>query len=437
MGDLNALIADPQFRSLPPDGQRAVLVRADPAFSSLSDAQFREFMGRATTPGVPRPSLPALQGPAPGIMSRALTNLPSSAANLVHTLPLMMGAPQGGTFDPNVDMKEEAWKSLKGFGNAIMNPAETFAEDPLGTALGAAALVHGGVKALGSKNPTFSPPPTPHTPLTLRLAESNPEAFPPAVTRPSPIDRAIPYVKGAVDPGFLAPVAGSTAGAIAGHYLMPGVPGVSETVGALTGGALGAGLPPLLDRYRQAVQRAKGNGPRPPAAQPKTVRIPTVEEITTPQPRPVTLPVGESPSPTPQPRAITFPSVETPQGPPKPNPPPNWEAISPKPTDTTTGAVVKPIGNGEFTIPPVAQGASMQHPPSPIPETATGFKHPAAFTDLNRAWHANWKESLRDTAAKVYGLKPGTMPTYDQALKIHEWRLQNGGKMPTAADLNK
>lgn len=79
-----------------------------------------------------------------------------------------------------------------------------------------------------------------------------------------------------------------------------------------------------------------------------------------------------------------------------------------------------------------------QHPPSPVPENAAAFRHPAAFTDLNRAWHANWKgESLRDAAAKVYSLKPGTMPTYEQALALHEWRLQNGGKMPTAGDLGR
>ncbi len=69
----------------------------------------------------------------------------------------------------------------------------------------------------------------------------------------------------------------------------------------------------------------------------------------------------------------------------------------------------------------------------------SGFKHSASFTDLIRQWHATHPRgtSMRADSERVFGTKPGTMPTYEQALKIHEWRLRNPGKSPTAADLNK
>ena len=59
-------------------------------------------------------------------------------------------------------------------------------------------------------------------------------------------------------------------------------------------------------------------------------------------------------------------------------------------------------------------------------------KHPADFTDLIRQFHATHPRgtSLRTDAQNVYGIPSGTMPTYEQALAIHEWRLRNPGKAP-------
>lgn len=61
-----------------------------------------------------------------------------------------------------------------------------------------------------------------------------------------------------------------------------------------------------------------------------------------------------------------------------------------------------------------------------------GFKHSAQFTDLIRQYHAMHPDgtSLRRDAAIVYGLPVGAMPSYSQALAIHEWRLSNPGKNP-------
>ena len=66
-----------------------------------------------------------------------------------------------------------------------------------------------------------------------------------------------------------------------------------------------------------------------------------------------------------------------------------------------------------------------------------GFKHSAPYTDLNRQFHATWPKgtSLRTIASKVYGTDPNSMPSYDQALRIHEFMLKNNGKIPTAKDL--
>jgi hypothetical protein len=66
------------------------------------------------------------------------------------------------------------------------------------------------------------------------------------------------------------------------------------------------------------------------------------------------------------------------------------------------------------------------------------FRHPADYTDLNRQFHATWPKgtSLKTIANQVGFTKtPDQMPTYSDALKIHEFMLQNGGKIPTARDL--
>lgn len=60
------------------------------------------------------------------------------------------------------------------------------------------------------------------------------------------------------------------------------------------------------------------------------------------------------------------------------------------------------------------------------------MKHSANYTDLIRQFHATHPKgtSLRELSSKVYGLPKGVMPSYDQALQLHEWMLQNPGKKP-------
>lgn len=100
--------------------------------------------------------------------------------------------------------------------------------------------------------------------------------------------------------------------------------------------------------------------------------------------------------------------------------------------DPVAGTNIVPHPSGDFvpgttTIPPVSPKEG-----SPVPANASSFKHPADFTDLIRQFHATHPKgtSLRDLSAKVYGTKPGTMPSYDQALALHEWMLRNPGKTP-------
>lgn len=94
--------------------------------------------------------------------------------------------------------------------------------------------------------------------------------------------------------------------------------------------------------------------------------------------------------------------------------------------DITTGQELVPAP-GSAPIPPVTAPGG-----SPVPAKSASFRHPADFTDLIRQFHATHPKgtSLRDLSAKVYGTKPGTMPTYDQALALHEWMLRNPGKTP-------
>jgi len=65
------------------------------------------------------------------------------------------------------------------------------------------------------------------------------------------------------------------------------------------------------------------------------------------------------------------------------------------------------------------------------------FKHGQKYTDLLRQFHSIHPKgtSLRKISSQVYGYAPDLMPSYEEALKIHEWMLNNKGKIPTAKDL--
>lgn len=70
------------------------------------------------------------------------------------------------------------------------------------------------------------------------------------------------------------------------------------------------------------------------------------------------------------------------------------------------------------------------------PRIHSTVKHSANYTDLLRQFHAQWgRVSLRDTASRAYGTPRGTLPTYEQALKIHEYMLQNNGRPPGPGEL--
>lgn len=63
-------------------------------------------------------------------------------------------------------------------------------------------------------------------------------------------------------------------------------------------------------------------------------------------------------------------------------------------------------------------------------------KHPANYTDLLRQFHAQWgRQSLREIASHALGTPRGTLPTYEQALKVHEFMLQNAGRPPGPGEL--
>ncbi len=102
----------------------------------------------------------------------------------------------------------------------------------------------------------------------------------------------------------------------------------------------------------------------------------------------------------------------------------------PNPVDIKSGEELTPVKTKAKPTPspiePVQPGGS------PVPANAASFRHPADYTDLIRQFHATHPRgtSLRDLSAKVFGTPAGTMPTYDQALALHEWMLRNPGKTP-------
>jgi hypothetical protein len=103
---------------------------------------------------------------------------------------------------------------------------------------------------------------------------------------------------------------------------------------------------------------------------------------------------------------------------------------SPNPVDIKSGEELTPVKTKSKPTPPIEP---VQPGGSPVPANAPSFRHPADYTDLLRQFHATHPRgtSLKDLSAKVYGTAPGTMPTYDQALALHEWLLRNPGKTPT------
>lgn len=64
MGDIQTLLADPEFATLSPAGQRALAGRLDPELGSLSDAAFKSFLDKVSHPVTP--GMEKLGGVPPG-----------------------------------------------------------------------------------------------------------------------------------------------------------------------------------------------------------------------------------------------------------------------------------------------------------------------------------------------------------------------------------
>ena len=179
-GDINSLLADPDFQKLDLSTQRATLSRVDPTFGQLSDSDFQQFKTRAQAqvqvpltfspqtgyvandgsgwhPGMPVPKAP--QGPSNG------PGIPQTAA------PLGYPAPSGDSPSGIVARLTGVGKPLASFAPAIANanaaasatPGPPWAKAGVGAAVGAGTYF--GVDALlnhlqnylqGGPPPSFS-----------------------------------------------------------------------------------------------------------------------------------------------------------------------------------------------------------------------------------------------------------------------------------------
>lgn len=333
-------------------------------------------------PAVPTP--PGLQGPAPGILHQALENLPSSALGMVRS-----SFPPAQAWDQfqsalHPETAPGLTDILSGIAHPYIHPLDAFASDPLGT-LAAWSPVGEGIRRVG-----------PAVASGARGAAG-------VVTDPAVLNQA-------------AKMAGAaTAGDVIGGH-----------GGAVVGGLLGAGthsVPELLSRISSAWNRSRGIALPPPETLWKSSTTGYMPPIGAgAQPRPEIQPVEP---------AITgsrFPEGWSPQ-------------IHPDflpgvgPAFTPEGSVLTPegSGSGEFTAAHPSPAISPVEGGSPMPANSSTFKHPAQFTDLIRQYHATHPRgsSLRADAQAAFGLAPGAMPSYEQSLAIHEWRLAHPGQSPT------
>ncbi len=407
---IQAAIQDPQFSSFTPDAQRRILNRLDPSISNLTDEQFQSAVQRLRTPNVP--GMERLGGQAPGIPTMPGNGIPE---------PEGLETPTPGPFAQAHPILSELWK-----GTATPIPAEMAAGSlPPG-------LISRGVQTIRTLigNPKARDAVIREIPFgkaALKLRDLTAPVEPPPFSPVQPLSR-VPGFGGPTDPGYSAP---------SSYRVVKGAPSP----------------PPEAPPEPFQPYRPSGNVPRfggstapnysPPSAYPVVGSGPGIEGPLTPQPS------STIPEPYRAPRLKNIPKYGGPSSPttgpgssrpigmtgPKFAPPVPDEPIAP--IDTTTGAPVRPISPLPEGHAPMSQEFTQGG--SPVPTNAASFKHPADYTDLNRQFHATWPKgtSLRDIASKVYGTDPTVMPSYDQALKIHEFMLKNNGKIPGPKDLGK
>jgi hypothetical protein len=231
-----------------------------------------------------------------------------------------------------------------------------------------------------------------------------------------------PYIAPFTDRATLTQAAKMGAGAGLG-YLTGGGPAAELAGALLIPGS--RSLPELFKRGMSAIERAKPT--RPEWVPPREPGISTTPAINPAYDYP---PAGTVARPA---NARTYPKGSA--GEPTPGLPEGvYSPVPPVSTRATPGPSVplspapKPAG---VSIPPIAQEGS------PVSSSASTFKHPANYTDLLRQFHSQWPKgtSLREIASKAYGLPAGTLPSYEQALAIHEFMLRNSGKTPSPGDL--
>jgi hypothetical protein len=126
MGDIQTLLADPEFATLSPAGQRALAGRLDPELGSLSDAAFKTFLDKVSHPVTP--GMEKLGGVPPGPVPIESQSAP--AARMKYTPgwddPLIRKDDKGEVIPP----ESRAWTAAKMAGQFLAAPVTGLLHTP-------------------------------------------------------------------------------------------------------------------------------------------------------------------------------------------------------------------------------------------------------------------------------------------------------------------
>lgn len=432
----------------------------------------------APAPAAPRPVPAGLQGPPPSVATQILQNIPGSALKAI-THPSFPGMPYSGpseTIPPEGTPELEAWRNNSGV-SGLMNDLKGFIphpiDDPVGTALmmaqmgrsipkGTGAVLKGtakgawdGASAPSELNIKGLPIKIPGVPATLGSAGLGYE-----------IGSHIPGIEGFGGPlgaglGALIPgVRGAIKGGMQAYRDLPTPP--SARVPIWTGPAAApAGLPDLSPiAPGMTVNRIPKVAPTAPVRTPiwtgpsgQLEQMPDLSPVIPGMsvyriPKEVPVPPGVGRVPGWQKAGTTSNPTVLPDLSSIPGTLPTGRIPGAPSFDLDSGEIVNPAGpggasTGQFTALPPKTGLTPLPEGSPMPANAGTFKHTADYTDLLRQFHAQHPKgtSLRQLGSQVYGHAANALPSYDQALALHEWMLKNNWKpgmvLPSPGDLGK
>lgn len=143
------------------NGQQAIvqeLLRRRDSLDPEKQAIVDELSRRFNLPPPAMNKVPIPEGLQPqSYGERVMSNLPGSAERFIKNAPLAPSAgprpvqdAQGNWSFPPISLSDELGGILSGIGNMVLNPSESFAQDPVGTVAIPAMLAYGGYRGVTS-----------------------------------------------------------------------------------------------------------------------------------------------------------------------------------------------------------------------------------------------------------------------------------------------